>query len=172
MRFFFFILCYLLLTRIVTAAESDSIRTKTAVFIGAGNYEYLHLGFNSSIKQKHYVEIAAGIKPWGFNTSQYQSAYLLAGTRLFKKRSLLISPSIHLKCIGWHFNNRYNRFVVLGINPELRFSIRLKNHFSLSINAGGLYNTPLYYERKTFEEVSWPKEWQPSFSFQLFYYIK
>lgn len=173
MKFLFFcIFCFCTITINAFAQKTDYPNKKKSIFIGAGNYEYLNVGFTSSIKQKHYVELAAGIKPWEFNSSTYQMAYFCLGTKLFNERNFLFTPNIHLKCLVWQFNNDYNRFVVMGINPEFRITKSLRNNFALSISTGIVYNSPLYYNRKTYLEIGWPKEWQPSFSIQFFYFLK
>ena len=154
------------------AQEKDSSNKKAALFIGLGNYEYLHIGISYSFKQTHYAELAVGIKPWSFNSSNYQMAYFCLGTKFSETKTFVLTPSIHLKCIIWRFDNDYNRFVVFGINPEFRITRKIKKEFAISLNAGALYNSPLTYKRKTYMEVGWPKEWQPTFSLQLLYFIK
>lgn len=156
----------------VFAQKADSLEKKTALFVGAGNYEYLHIGLSYSFKQKHYAELAIGTKPWGFTISNYQMACFSLGTKLSKMKFLKFTSSLHLKCIIWRFDNDYNKFVVFGINPEFRITKKIKNDFFFCLNAGALYNSPLTYERKTYLEVGWPKEWQPSFSLQILYFIK
>lgn len=154
------------------ALKTDSLEKKTVLFVGAGNYEYIHIGISYSFKQKHYAELAIGTKPWGFTNSNYQMAYFCLGTKISKIKISKLTPSIHLKCIIWRLNNDYNKFVVLGINPEFRITKKIKNDFFFSLNAGAIYNSPLTYERKTYLEVGWPKEWRSSFSLQILYLIK
>ena len=81
-----FLFCLCITTIDAFAQKTDYPDKKNSIFIGAGNYEYLNVGFNTSIKQKHYVELALGIKPWGFDSSKFQMAYLCLGTKLFKER--------------------------------------------------------------------------------------
>ncbi|MCE9539476.1 MAG: hypothetical protein K8R85_09690 [Bacteroidetes bacterium] len=172
MKFLFCIIFICTITISVFAQKTDWPNKNNSIFIGVGNYEYLNVGFNTSIKQKHYVEVAVGIKPWGFNSSKYQMAYFCLGTKLFKERTFIFTPNIHLKCLLWNFSNDYNRFVVLGINPEFRITKTIKNNLEFSLTSGILYNSPLYYQRKTYLEIGWPKQWQPSFGVQFFYFIK
>lgn len=153
-------------------AQQETIKHQVFLFTGIGNYEYLHAGINIPVKTKYCVEIAAGVKPWGFNKSNYQMAYLSFGRVLLREQLRKIQPYLSLKILTWHFNNRYNEFVVLSVNPELRLSFALNEKMILAINGGLLYNSPFYYERKTYLEVGWPKEWQPSFSMQFLYRIK
>jgi len=154
------------------ALKTDSLNKKTALFIGLGNYEYLHIGISYSFKQEHYAELALGVKPWRISNSTYQMAYFCLGTKLSETKIFKLKPAIHLKCIIWHFDNDYNQFVVIGINPEFRITRKIKKEFAISITAGALYNSQLIYKRKTYAEVGWLKEWQPSFSLQLLYFIK
>lgn len=144
---------------------------RLAIIVGAGNYEYLHAGVNVPIKHRYYFETSIGIKPWGFN-ERYMMGYVCFGGQLLKEKQKKIKPYLHLKLLCWDLDNAYNHFLFLAINPEIRISYAINERIQLCGNIGGLYNSMLYYKRKTYEEVGWPKEWQPSFSLQLFYRIK
>jgi hypothetical protein len=167
------ILCLLFFMKLfVIKAQTDSTSQRPLIFAGLGNYEYLHAGINFPIKKKHYFEIAVGIKPWGFNDANYQMLYLCYGRKLFKEVPRKINLFLHLKVLTWHYNNQYNEFVVLGVNPELRLTYALNKKYLLALNGGILYNSPFYYDRKTYQEIGWPNQWQPSFSLQFLYRLK
>lgn len=153
-------------------AQQDTLKQRPFVFAGIGNYEYLHVGINVPIRKKYYFELAAGIKPWGFKNYNYQMAYLDFGRRLLKEKPGKLNLFIQLKLLTWHFNNKYNEFLVEGINPEFRLAYSITKKAMISLNGGLLYNSPLYYNRKTYLEVGWPHEWQPSFSLQYLIRIK
>ncbi len=159
---------------IVCHAQNDSAKTKLALIAGAGNYEYFHAGTHLLFIDKIYFETSLGIKPWGFRANLYTMLCLNLGTKILKKREQprFLEPSFHLKAVAWYFNNTYNRLLVVASGAELRLSFRLSNKFQLFANGGVVYNSVPYYERKTYSEVGWPKEWQPSFSLQCAYWIK
>lgn len=167
------ILCLLFFSQLVILkAQKDTAKQRPFVFAGIGNYEYLHVGINVPIRKKYYFEIAAGIKPWGFENYNYQMAYLGFGRKLLKEKPRKLNLFIQLKLLTWHFNNKYNEFLVEGINSELRLTYSINKRSMISLNGGVLYNSPLYYDRKTYLEVGWPHEWQPSFSLQYLIRIK
>ncbi|MBA3704411.1 MAG: hypothetical protein H0W84_00480 [Bacteroidetes bacterium] len=155
------------------AKDQNSPTGRLSVIGGMGNYEYLHVGLNVVLKHKYYFETAVGIKPWGFR-ERYMMGYICFGGRFLKEKEKIkkLKPYLHLKLLCWDLDNAYNHFLFLGINPEIRIAYTLKKRLQLCGNIGGAYNTKLYYKRKTYEEVGWPKEWQPSFSIQFLYLIK
>lgn len=167
------ILCiYIFSQSLLLKAQQDTLRQSPLLVAGIGNYEYLHAGINFPIKKKYYFEMAAGIKPWGFNNYNYQMMYFDFGRKLLKEKPGNIKLFLHLKLLTWHFNNPYNEFLVEGINPELGLTYSINKKSLLSVNGGLLYNSPFYYDRKTYREVGWPNEWQPSFSLQYLVRIK
>ena len=99
-------------------------------------------------------------------------AYLNFGRKLLKEKPRKLNLFIQLKLLTWHFNNKYNEFLVEGFNPELRLTYTINKRSLISLNGGILYNSPFYYDRKTYQEVGWPHEWQPSFSVQYLIRIK
>src|SRR5438093_499683 len=78
-----------------------------------------------------------------------------------------VEPCLQLKIFSWYFNNDYNKFLMLGVNPELRLIHKVNSRLQMLVSAGIVYNALLHYERKTNEEVGFPKDWQPSFSLQV-----
>lgn len=172
-----FLSYFIFIDRSFSQSESSSDKQapvstdRLAIIAGAGNYEYLHAGVNIPIKHNYYFETAIGIKPWGFN-ERYMMGYVCFGGQLLKEKQKKIKPYLHLKLLCWDLDNAYNHFLFLAINPEIRVCYTVNKRIQLCGNVGGLYNSMLYYKRKTYEEVGWPKEWQPSFSLQLLYRIK
>lgn len=120
------------------------------------------------------MEAAFGLKPWALFREKYTMGYLLFGAPVLKRKETprKINPFLQLKSLIWNLNNRYNRLAMFGINPELRLQYDLSERMFLCGNGGIIYNMLLYYQRKTYSEAGWPKEFQPSFSLQLFYRVK
>lgn len=133
--------------------------------VGIGNYESLYIGINKTFKSNVYLETALGFNPFYIKNKNYEVFYLSGGHFLFNNKKRPCKIGIHVKAMVWHLNNIYNRFVVFSPNPEMRISKKIKK-INFSFTGGYLYNTPFYYKRKTYQEVGWPNEWQPSFSFQ------
>lgn len=170
-KIFAWLFVFLSVAKYNASANNDSLQGKF-VLAGLGNYEYVYGGLNLSFKNKIYLEAASGIKPWNFSNEKYFMGYFTLGKYIVsKKNTSKILPTLHLKLIGWNFENVYNKFVMLGINPEIRLGYKLNSFFNLNLTGGVIYNTLLYYKRKTYLEVGWPVGWAPSFSVQLLYRI-
>jgi hypothetical protein len=155
-------------------ANRDSIPSRVLFTAGFGNYEYLHIGIDKNfLKHARYVEIGAGINPFQFSTTKYVMAYLNLGGYLFEKRKKKRTRwGIHVNNVFWHYSNKYNLFNVYGVGIALKCNYALTKKLEIHGQGGILYNSVLSYERKTFEEVGWPNQWQPSFNIQLKYRLK
>jgi len=157
----------LLLTNDSFGQKNDSLNT-VKIIAGVGNYEYLYAGLNIPILKTSYTEFAIGIKPWNFSSEFYAMMYFDVGLPLFETgKHHLLRAYLQPKAVTWYFNNEYNRFVFIALGGEIRLTYSLNRKIDLSASAGALYNLELHYERKTYEEVGYPKELQPSFSVQL-----
>lgn len=156
------------------AAFSQTDKPSPGILAGIGNYEYLHAGMNIPVGKRSYLETALGLKPWNISSETYAMIYVQFGVPMLKKSAgaRFIEPHLQAKAVTWYFDNEFNTFAMLGIGPEVRLTHYLNSSFQLAANGGIIYNTNLHYERKTNEEVGWPKEWQPSFSIQVCYRIK
>jgi hypothetical protein len=168
----FLFLSFLFYFTSLCLSQTEDPKNKFAIVGGVGNYEYVHIGLNRSIKKNYYLEAAVGIKPWGISKEKYAMGYLCFGGTILKQKERKIQPYLHLKLLVWDLDNPYNQFVFLGINPEIKFSYKINQRTQLAANIGAIYNNMLYYNRKTYEEVGWPKQWQPSFSVELLYRLK
>jgi hypothetical protein len=147
---------------------SDSIQTnKVHLLIGAGNYEALYAGLQHKINKKEYLQFALGIKPLGLKREKYYSGFLCYGSKWIKKDDQLIIPALQIKTVLWVIDNRSYKFSFIGINPELALEVKLNEKLKLAAAAGVIYNTMVKYKRKTYENVGWPREFQPSFSMHL-----
>ena len=154
------------------AQKNDSVR-QVKMIVGVGNYEYLYSGINMQIFKIAYAEFAIGIKPWNFSSEFYAMTYLDAGLSLFNNaKHPVIRTYLQPKAVTWYFNNDFNRFVFIGLGAELRLVYSITDKIEAAGSAGALYNFELYYERKTYEEVGYPKELQPSFSVQFLFSLK
>ena len=151
------------------AQKNDSLNS-LKIIAGLGNYEYLYSGINVKTLKVLYTEFAVGIKPWNFSNEFYAMAYLDAGLPLFNyEKHTIIKTYLQPKVLTWYFNNEFNRFVFIGIGGEIRLVYPITDQVQVAGTAGALYNLELYYERKTYEEVGYPKELQPSFSIQVLF---
>jgi hypothetical protein len=154
-------------------AQTTPVKDPVSLIAGIGNYEYLHAGVHIPFSGNHYFETGAGIKPWNFKSEFYASTFLGAGFPLFNSDKSFLFKTIHqAKVFFWYFNNEYNRFVFFGLGPEARIVYSLSRRMNLCGSFGAVYNFQIYYERKTYEEVGFPKELQPSFSFQIQFALK
>jgi hypothetical protein len=165
--------CVLFQSCFSAKAQTPDSMNSVSLIGGIGNYEYLYSGFNFPIARNNYFETAIGIKPWSFQSEFYAMMYIDAGIPIFDQdHAPLLKLYLQPKIIIWYFNNEWNRFVFLGVGPEARLIYPINSRLHLGGSLGIIYNMQLYYERKTYEEVGYPKELQPSFSLELFYRLK
>lgn len=171
---FFVSLCTGFILGTTAAMAQDTTAEKSwSVIAGIGNYESVYSGVNIGFSGNHYFETAIGIKPWNLENELYAMMYADIGIPLFKKDELSVMKIyFQPKVITWYLNNDYNRFLFIAIGPELRFTYNLSTALQVCASAGLVYNAKLYYERKTYEEVGWPLEYQPSFSLQIAYRLR
>lgn len=156
-----------------TMAQDTTAEKSWSIIAGIGNYESVYSGVNIGFSGNHYFEAAIGIKPWNLEKEVYAMMYADVGIPLFKKDELsVLKMYFQPKLITWYLNNDYNRFLFIAIGPELRFAYNFSPAIQLCGSAGLVYNAKLYYERKTYQEVGWPLEYQPSFSLQIAYRIR
>lgn len=154
-------------------AQTDSTKTHALqVISGVGNYEEFYLGLEKNISSKGYLEGAIGLRPYNRAHEKYYMSYICYGERWVAERKRRLVPSRHLKLLFWHLENDVYAFTFLGINPELRLSFSLNKKFTIYSSGGIVYNTMLAYNRKTYNDVGWPREFQPSFSLHLSYILK
>ncbi|MEO6168120.1 MAG: hypothetical protein ABIO46_07480 [Chitinophagales bacterium] len=156
-----------------TLAQDNTAKHSLSLLAGIGNYESVYSGVNVGFSRNHYFEVAVGIKPWNLENELYVMMYADVGIPLFKKEELSVMKIyFQPKVITWYLNNDYNRFLFIAIGPELRVTYNLAHALQVCGSAGLVYNAKLYYERKTYEEVGWPLEYQPSFSLQIAYRLR
>ncbi len=157
-----------------TFSQTETHTNKTDVLLGGGNYEYLHGGLKITNKKEYYFETAIGLKPWRFSEEKYFMGYVAFGSDypVIKEKQRLFVPSLQLKLLIWDLDNKFNHFLFWGVTPEVGLSYRLNEKIKIKVNGGVAYNMQIIYQRKTYEEVGWPKDWQPTFSIQINYKLK
>ena len=166
-RLFYFLMLFLLLS---SEATADPIpKRRYGLFTGIGNYEYFHAGAQFILKNKNYFEVAGGIKPWNVTDQKYRMGFVSYGFPFLKKKDTKLKYFLQLKALLWNLDNDSYRFTMLGTAAEIKGEFPLGSTWSLFANAGIMYNNLLKYDRKSFEEVGFPKDFQPSFSLQLCY---
>lgn len=147
---------------------SVNAKNKTYIITGMGNYETLYAGVQKEYRGKHSIEFALGTNPFMLH---YQMGYLSGSATVYHQNKIPFDIQMQLKALVWNYEDRYVHFIIFTPNPELRIA-RNFGKIRLAISGGYVYNTPLLYKRKTYLEVGWPREWQPSFSIQTQFRIQ
>jgi hypothetical protein len=162
----------IILVLMCSVVSADSIPGKKYVlFLGMGNYEYLHAGAHFIHRNKSYFEAAAGFKTWSAPAQKYKMAFVAYGFPVFKKKHNALKYFLQLKALFWDLDNDAYQFSMLGTAAEMKAGISVGPRCSLLANAGLMYNNLLKYDRKSFTDVGFPKDFQPSFSLQLCYHL-
>lgn len=139
---------------------------KPIPFLGYGYYENLCLGLSGKVSKKPYLASSVGINPFVLKNTLLLSYSFSAGKSLFcmpKKTDQRIN--LQAKSVLWYYNNPNNRFLNFTVGPELSSKLLVKSKHSFLISAGVAYNFVLLYQRKSYNEVGWPLEIQPTLSF-------
>lgn len=142
------------------------------IMVGVGNYEAFNCGLRHHFKKFNF-EYGLGTD---FNIHQqgnYNVILLGLGKKIcnksnFKSHQLLVN----CKNFVWRIKNRSNLFTAYAPSIGLSDEIKLKEKLSLSIYAGIIWNTVIKYERRTFQDVGYPKEWNANFGLSLYYRFK
>ncbi len=93
------------------------------------------------------------------------------GKKLFGKIFVKNSLNMNLKNIFWRIKNPSNLFVNYSLCPEFSYEFKVKNNYSICLNAGIVGTSNLIYKRFQYKEIGFPKELQPEFGIKLFYKI-
>jgi len=145
---------------------------KSEVKIGIGNYEAFNLGLRHNFEKLNFeygIGTDFNVHKQGF----YNVVHVGIEKEIFKKISLknnqlLLNSRVFL----WNIKNRSNIFTVFAPSIGLINQLKLSEKIKLGIHAGVLWNTVIRYERLTFQDVGYPKEWQANFGICLYYKIK
>jgi hypothetical protein len=151
---------------------SMSYAQKHQFKLGLGNYEGLNIGLRHSFS-KFEIEYGLGTDFNVFKQGYNNNVHALIGKRLFKKSD---QPKnyyfVQFKSVFWHLENPSNRFINLSLSPEFLFKRNLNTKIDIGVYGGFVWTTNLKYVRKTYQEIGFPREFQPGFGVQLFYKLK
>ncbi|MBL7811479.1 MAG: hypothetical protein JNL57_04575 [Bacteroidetes bacterium] len=130
--------------------------------VGVGHIECINSGLQYRITKKIHGLSTAGVNLFNHNTTLCITQKFISPlfAQKFADQSGKLGCSLHIS--GWYYNNASNRFINLSFGPELQWIQKFSNG-SLALYGGMLWNNVPYYQRKTFENVGWPNNWQPSF---------
>jgi hypothetical protein len=140
--------------------------------LGVGNYEGLNIGLRHQFKKLHF-EYGLGTDFNVFKQGYYTNVHALLGKKLFKKRAEQpLQYFFQFKTLIWYIENPSNQFLNASFSPELMFKKKLNDDFEFAAYLGFVWTTNLKYVRKTYQEIGFPKEFQPGFGVQLYYQLK
>lgn len=134
------------------------------VVIGLGQLECIHTGITYPLSSRFW-----GLTTLGVGLPMRQQQVVALGQKFIltsipaKRASNKLTFGAGFSLTAWYLNNRWNVFQNLSAGPELQLGYRPGRAGMLTAYAGWLWNNVLYYRRKTWEEVGWPRNWQPSF---------
>jgi len=145
---------------------------KSEVKLGIGNYEAFNCGLRHNFKKFNF-EYGIGTD-FNLNKQGYYNVVHIGIEKgilkknSFKNNQLLLNSRAFL----WNIKNRSNIFTVFAPSFGLTNELKLGEKIKLGLYAGVIWNTVVRYERLTFQDVGYPKEWQANFGICLYYKIK
>lgn len=144
----------------------------TQIKVGFGNYEGFNLGLCHNYK-KWKLEYGLGNDLNIYQQGYCSSGHISAGMRIFNK---YVSENqkvyAQFKTLVWNLENESNIFSVVSLSPELLYRYRINQKYQLGVYGGVVWSSVFRYKRKGFEEIGFPKEWQPGFGISLYYSLK
>ncbi|MDP2174931.1 MAG: hypothetical protein Q8K70_03370 [Bacteroidota bacterium] len=159
---------YLLLIIFCQSIQAQPMQLK----FGIGNYEGLNIGMRHTFKKLHF-EYGLGADLNVFQQGYNTNVHALLGKKLFKKRAEQpLQYYFQFKTLLWYIENPSNQFLNASFSPELMIKKKLNSDFELAAYLGFVWTTNLKYVRKTYQEIGFPREFQPGFGLQLFYKLK
>ncbi|NVO19860.1 MAG: hypothetical protein HXX13_09170 [Bacteroidetes bacterium] len=145
---------------------------KLEVKAGFGNYEGFNLGLCNSFKK---LRLEYGI---GTDLNLYGQGFLIAAHAsagrilTLKKPSSIHSLSLNFKITAWKLSNKSNVFSALSPSVEFQYQRKISGHYRLGIFCGAAWTYIFQYERKTYEDVGYAREWLPNFGLTLYRKLK
>ncbi|MBI1307207.1 MAG: hypothetical protein GC181_11445 [Bacteroidetes bacterium] len=151
-------------------AEAKSILSVYRPIAGYGYYEGFFVGVQSNLTKHSLLYFSTGL-----NTDpkfRSKSIAITLGMEMsIRRKEKILSIRKHpialrLNTITWSRRDVNYQWYVQTISPQL--VMKLSENGSLKkvkVFAGAAYNSVLWYKRKGFTNVGWPKEWQPDFGF-------
>jgi len=140
-------------------------------FTGLGYLECLHTGIELPISTRKTLEFSAGIQPfqWKDQHTFSISAGIFTRNKLKESSKKIIPISYGVRSTLWNFENKFNHFVNLSIAPLIRYDLYISKNSGIRLSGGYAFNNVIFYKRKTFTEVGWPRNWLPSFALSWTY---
>lgn len=135
---------------------------------GYGFYEVFHLGIKHNYRPNLGFEVSLGSQ---FETVHNHQYYDLTFQHnwIFRKNKKLSSWSLDKKLVFWYLEDKYYKWFVLSMEPAIGKNLKVNKKLNLHIDAGPVFMVVLYFKRKTFEEVGWPRYFMGNATVKIVY---
>ena len=157
MKFYFFrflSLLFLLVECNQNISSQDTIHW--GVSAGIGFYEAFHMGIEHNYRPNLGYEISLGSQFWTVHNHKYYDL-TFQHNWTFRKNKVLTSWSLDNKLVFWYLEDKYYKWFVLSMEPALGKNFKITKKLDIHLDAGPVFMVVLYFKRKTFEEVGWPR---------------
>ncbi len=162
----------LLICILIIVIPANLLAQKKQFKLGYGNYEGFNIGLRHSLN-KMSLEYGIGSDFNIFNQGTYWGLHIAAGKRTLKNKiSKGVQLFTNIKSIVWNIENSSNSFSAVAFSAESLLKINLDEHYQLGVYGGVIWSSVFRYKRKTYQEIGFPKEWQPNFGLSIYYTLK
>jgi hypothetical protein len=140
--------------------------------IGFGNYEGFNVGFRHTY-EKWTLEYGLGNDFNIYGQGYFTSLHGVVGKQILKN-SILDNHQLfaNFRSSVWNIENKSNVFSAVSLSAELFYKFKVSRNYQLGVYGGIIWSSVFRYERKNFQDIGYPKEWQPNFGFSLYYILK
>ena len=147
---------------------SQRLQVKT----GFGNFEAFNIGLCHNF-EKWRFEYGIGNDFNIYNQGYYSSLNFSIGKSILKKRK----PGddqlyFNFKSLVWNLENTDNIFSAVSLSTELLYTFKLGNLYHLGAYGGIAWSSVFRYKRKNYQNVGFPRDWQPNFGLTLYRNLK
>jgi hypothetical protein len=131
--------------------------SKWQINSGFGFYEGFHAGAKYNYRPNLRIGLSLGSQFGIIKDQQYYDLTFQHDWTFRKKNRELTSWSLDKKLVFWYLEDKYYKWFVLSMEPAIGKTFILNDKFNIHIDAGPVFMVVLYFKRKTFDEVGWPR---------------
>jgi hypothetical protein len=148
------------------SAQKDSL---WQVNCGFGFYEAFNIGAKYNYRTNLGMRLSVGSQLGVIKNQKYYDITFEHDWTFRKKNKELSSWSLDKKLVFWYLEDKYYKWFVLSMEPAIGKTFVINDKVGVHLDAGPVFMVVLYFKRKTFDEVGWPRYFMLNASLKIVY---
>jgi hypothetical protein len=171
---YFFILPLLIFTNSIFYIQGIKAQEygKNSLSFGFGFYEAFNIGYKHNYRPNLGFGVSIGYQFGIIKNQQYYNLTIQHDWTFRRKNKELSTWSLDKKLVFWYLEDKYYKWFVLSMEPAIEKTFLLNDRLGIYLDAGPVFMVVLYFKRKTFEEVGWPRYFLLNASMKVVYKLK